>query len=125
MARLASYVSAHPITSIATVVGLLGSTGAAIAQRDNLALIWDNIFWATPHYARVTATAPIRAVQHEQGIYLDSILLKGDREALKDAQAELKEHPDSRTAPLMIEHLQKAITDRVSRLDKASRYGAE
>lgn len=124
--RLAKSIAGNRIKYATAILGLIAAFGTAVAQRANLLLVWDNVFWATPHYARENeVTKLLTGTVHVQGIYLNTILLRDDRQALKDAQQELKDHPDSRSAAILIDEIQKKIAERERTLDQASMHGAE
>lgn len=66
--------------------------------------------------AEVTDPLLLKIQTHDAG--LDYLILKDQRQALKDAQAELAKHPDSDTAKQVIDSLQKSIKWRSDKLDK-------
>ena len=125
-ARAWAAIKRNPLKATAAVLALIASLGGIVAQRANLILLWDNIMYASRAYARDNEViANLRASISSQGIILDFMRLKEERAALKDAQQELAVNPDSRTAPLLIDNLQRSIDAINNRLDKASKHGAE
>ena len=69
------------------------------------------------HDVIVEVTDPLLIKIQPMEVSIDYLILKDQRQALKDAQAELVNHPDSVTAPKEIDNLQKAIKWRAKRLD--------
>ena len=65
-------------------------------------------------------TAPLRLVQDRHSIELDYLILKDQRQSLKDAKDDLTKNPNSTEAQKSIERIERSIKRRQDRLDKAT-----
>jgi len=119
-ARLWALIKRNPIKSATAVLALLAAVPGGIKGLDYINTTSDPWKIALHGWTRElleTNTAPYIKVQTDHDYAINYLILKDQRQALKDAQEELHKHPDSTTAPLIIERLTQSIERRQKKLD--------
>ena len=113
-------VKRNPIKSATAVFALLAAIPGGVAGAQYLNTVsdpWKIAFHGWTRELAQAVTAPLIKAQADHDYAINYLILKDQRQALKDAKDELAKHPDSTTAPLIIERLQKSIDGRQKKLD--------
>ena len=113
-------IKRNPIKSATAVFALLAAIPGGVAGAQYLNTVSDPWKIALHGWVRElnnSLNSPIIKVQADHDYAINYLILKDQRQALKDAKDELAKHPDSTTAPLIIERLQKSIDGRQKKLD--------
>lgn len=120
--RAVALARRNPLSTIATLVGIFAGIPGAALGLNYLNAAAES--WTPAFVSDVTVTVdgkkvPVIVLALEHSTTLDYLILKEQRQALKDAKEDMKTAPNETTRKA-IEKLERSIDRRQNRLDKAT-----
>lgn len=110
------------IKRLVTLAVGIGAISTAIVTGSNAWTKVEPYTFVTAGYVRdysMETVRPVKVAQEQHSVAIDFLILKDERQALKDAKAELATNPNSSTIRNVIEQLERSIAARQERLHKA------
>ena len=118
--RTVAMAKRNPLKAAAIIIGVFGGIPTAVAGYEIVANVVDPVVPAFHYWVRYQ-TSPLMKLTEEHSVAIDYLILKDQRQAIKDAKADQARDPHNTSAAKVIDNLQKSIDVRQRRLDDATK----